>query len=304
MCIRSIARRLALPAAAAFAVSVLALGAQTTPSATPAAPATTPSTVVMTVGSTHVTAGEFDALIAGLPDQVREQAESNKRAVAEQYAHILALDAAARAQRLDQDPSFQAHLRLMRENALAQALIAHLVSEAHPSPAAVSAFYQAHQQDFEQVKVRHILITDTATPNAQSKRTPAEAKALIDRIAAKLKAGQHFSALAKRYSDDPGSKNKGGELGYINHGQTVPSFDKVVWSLQPGQVSAPFKSRFGYHIVQVQARKTQPLASVQSKIEKALVNQKVRQEIQAISAAHPAHLNSAYFGGAPAAPKL
>ncbi|MGH9533570.1 MAG: peptidylprolyl isomerase [Terriglobales bacterium] len=289
------ARGWALGTVAALAFSALAVGAQTPSSA---ARVTGPNTVVMTVGATRITAAQFDALIAGLPTQVRAQAEANKRAVADQYARILALDEAARQRHLDQDPTFQAHLRLARENALANALLEHLAAAAHPSGAAVSAFYQAHHAEFEQVKVRHILITDTQTPHAHSTRTPAEAKALIDRIAAKLKAGQRFSVLAKEYSDDPGSKDKGGELGYIRHGQTVPAFDQVIWSLQPGQVSAPFRSPFGYHVVQVEARKTDPLASVRADIEKALVNQQVRREIQAITAAHPAQLNRSYFGAA------
>lgn len=292
---------MASPALAALLL--LSASAQASAPASSSA-AVAPSTVVMTVGATRVTAAQFNALVAGLPAQVRSEAEADKRAVADQYARILALDAAAKEQHLDQDPEFQAHLRLARENALANALIEHLAARAHPSAAAIAAYYQAHHADFEQVKVRHILITDNQTPNGPSQRTPAEAKTLIDRIAAKLKAGQKFSVLAAKYSEDPGSKDKGGELGYLSHGQTVPAFDHVIWSLQPGQTSAPFQSRFGYHIVQVQARKTAPLASVRDKIEKELVSERLRLQIEAIAKAHPAHLNASFFGpaSAPAAP--
>lgn len=288
---------LASPALAALLV-VSAQAQAAAPAASSSAVA--PSTVVMSVGATQVTAAQFNALVAGLPEQVRAEAEANKRAVADQYARILALDAAAEQQHLDQDPTLQAHLRLARENALANALIQRLAEQAHPSAAAVTAYYQAHRADFEQVKVRHILITDNQTPNGPSQRTPAAAKALIDRIATKLKAGQKFSLLAAKYSEDPGSKDKGGELGYLSHGQTVPAFDHVIWSLQPGQTSPPFKSRFGYHIVQVQARKTAPLDSVRDKIEKQLVSESLRQQVEAIAKAHPAHLNASFFGPAPA----
>lgn len=293
--------RLAVLATTAALVSVLALGAQTAPAKSGAA-AVAPDTVVMTVGTTHVTAAQFDALLAGLPAQVRSEAEAHKRAVAEQYAHILALDTAAEQQHLDREPQLRAQLRLARENALANALIAHLAAQARPSATAVTAYYQAHHADFEQVKVRHILITDNQSPNAQTQRTPAEAKALIDSIAAKLKAGQKFSALAAQYSDDTGSKDKGGELGYVSRGETVPAFDRIIWSLQPGQISAPFQSRFGYHIVQVEARRTMPLESVRAKIEKKLVTARLHQEVEAIAHAHPAHLNAGYFGPAPAPP--
>jgi foldase protein PrsA len=92
----------------------------------------------------------------------------------------------------------------------------------------------------EQVKARHILVPDLATAN---------------KIEAMLKKNPNdFAALAEKYSTDPGSKDKGGELGWFRRGQMVPSFDKVAFSEPVGAISPPVKSPFGYHIIQVEAR--------------------------------------------------
>jgi foldase protein PrsA len=90
-----------------------------------------------------------------------------------------------------------------------------------------------------QVQARHILVADLAT---------------AQKIEAQLKAGKDFAALAHQYSIDPGSKDKGGELGTFRRGQMVPAFDAAAFSLPVGQISAPVKSPFGYHIIQVEKR--------------------------------------------------
>lgn len=267
-------------------------------SSTPAAAA--PGSVVLRVGQQTVTAREFDALIAGLPEQERAAAAAHKREVANEYAQVLAMDQEAERRKLDRGEAFAMQMRLSREKALADALVADLRSAAQPSDADVQAYYTSHRSDFEQVRARHILVADRATPRANSRRTKAAAKAKIDSIAARLKKGESFATLAKLDSDDPGSKAKGGELGFLSHGQTVPQFDSVLWSLKPGQVSPPFESPFGFHIVQVEERRTVPLAQVKDQIASQLANAKVRQELTAITAAAKPQLNQAYFGPAPA----
>ena len=259
-----------------------------------------PGSVVLRVGQQTVTAREFDALIAGLPEQERAAAAAHKREVANEYAQVLAMDQEAERRQLDRGEAFAMQMRLSREKALADALIANLRTAAQPSAADVQAYYTSHQNDFEQVRARHILVADSGTPRANSHRTKAAAKAKIDAIAASLKRGESFATLAKEDSDDPGSKAKGGELGYISHGQTVPQFDSVLWSLKPGQVSAPFESPFGFHIVQVEERRTVPLADVKDQIASQMASAKVRQELTAITAAAKPQLNEAYFGPAPA----
>ncbi len=100
-----------------------------------------------------------------------------------------------------------------------------------------------------QTNVRHILVM----PNEI--RSDADAKARIDQIYNKLTNGGDFTELAKEYSDDPGSAVNGGDLGWINPGDMVPAFDNMMNDIAPGQLSQPFKSKFGWHVLEVEGRK-------------------------------------------------
>lgn len=100
-----------------------------------------------------------------------------------------------------------------------------------------------------QAKVRHILI------QTNELRDAARSKELIDQLYQRLQAGEDFAELAREFSDDPGSAASGGDLGWVSPGDMVPAFDKTMAAAQPGQLSQPFESRFGWHILQVQERK-------------------------------------------------
>ena len=101
------------------------------------------------------------------------------------------------------------------------------------SGADVQQYYNDHHQQFqvpEEVRVRHILIK---VPNGANAQTVAAAKEKAEGILKQLKSGGNFADLAKKYSDDPGSKAQGGELGFIQHGTTVPAFDQAASRCRP-----------------------------------------------------------------------
>ncbi len=129
----------------------------------------------------------------------------------------------------------------------------------------VQDYYNAHKVQYgvpASRDVRHILV---------------KTKAQADKIYAQLKAGGNFAALAKRFSQDPGSKATGGKL-TVSKGQTVPPFDKVAFSLKTGELSPPVKTQFGWHIIQalsaVKPAKTTPFSQVKASIQQQLLQQK------------------------------
>lgn len=104
----------------------------------------------------------------------------------------------------------------------------------------------------EQVRARHILM------QVDKNATLADKTAVLNKIKKvqkELKAGADFAELAKKYSDDPGSKTRGGDLGFFSKGDMVPEFEKVAFSLNVGQVSDPVLTDFGYHIIKVEEKK-------------------------------------------------
>lgn len=96
-----------------------------------------------------------------------------------------------------------------------------------------------------QYQVRHILIQPSEVVS------PENAKQHIDSIYNRLKAGEDFAVLASTFSNDPGSARDGGSLGWVNPGVMVPEFETKMKSTPVGQMSAPFQSQFGWHILQV-----------------------------------------------------
>jgi peptidyl-prolyl cis-trans isomerase D len=145
------------------------------------------------------------------------------------------------------------------------------------SDADVLAYYNAHKDQYqvkEQSKVRHILI---AVPAGSDAKVDAAAKSKAEDILKQIKSGGNFADLASKNSDDPGSKTQGGELGWLDPGKTVPEFDKAAFSLPVGQTSDLIKTQFGYHILQVEDKKTahlRPLAEVKAEIVPVLEQQR------------------------------
>jgi len=267
-----------------------------------AAAASAADPVVISVGTSQIRASQFNALIKAAPPENQAAMEANKRAVADELGKMLALVQEAQRRGLDQDATFKAQMMLARDNALAKAVVDKLQASAAPTDAQAKAYYDAHLAEFGQTKVKHILVGDNEVQGSPNQRTQADALAKVNQIEAKLKAGGDFAALAKTDSDDPGSKDKGGELGDVAPGQTVPEFDTAIKTLPVGQVSDPVHTRFGYHIIVVEARDTMPFEQAKSSISDQLTTQTVTGEIDKIAANAHITVSDSYFGPAKPTP--
>ncbi|MBD9461864.1 SurA N-terminal domain-containing protein [Pseudomonas sp. Pdm06] len=126
----------------------------------------------------------------------------------------------------------------------------------------------------EQRRAAHILI------EVNDKVTEAQAKAKIEEIQARLAKGESFEALAKEFSQDPGSANNGGDLGYAGPGVYDPEFEKALYALSKDQVSAPVRTDFGLHLIKllgVEAPEVPTFASLKDKLTRELKTQQVEQ---------------------------
>ncbi|QAX84494.1 peptidylprolyl isomerase [Pseudomonas sp. DTU12.3] len=126
----------------------------------------------------------------------------------------------------------------------------------------------------EQRRAAHILI------EVNDKTTEAQAKAKIEEVEARLAKGEKFEALAKEFSQDPGSANNGGDLGYAGPGVYDPAFEKALYSLNKDQVSAPVRTDFGFHLIKllgVEAPEVPTLASLKDKLTRELKAAQVEQ---------------------------
>jgi peptidyl-prolyl cis-trans isomerase D len=116
--------------------------------------------------------------------------------------------------------------------------------------------YQANVQQYQvpnRVHVEHILLMTVGKTDAEVEEIK---KTADDVLKQSKKPGAKFEDLAKKYSEDPGTKDKGGDLGWITQGQTVPEFEKTAFGLQKGQTSDLVKTQYGFHIIKVLDKET------------------------------------------------
>jgi peptidyl-prolyl cis-trans isomerase D len=134
--------------------------------------------------------------------------------------------------------------------------------------------------DPEQRQASHILIAVKQDAKPEEK---AAAKAKADDLAKQAKAAPaKFAELAKKYSDDPGSKEQGGDLGYFGRGAMDKPFEDAVFAMkQPGEIVGPVESAFGYHVIEltgVRPEKVKPFEEVKGQIEQDLKRQKAQKQ--------------------------
>lgn len=163
---------------------------------------------------------------------------------------------------------------------------AKLQQQAQVTPQELQSYYNQHRDEYrvpDEVKVRHILIKTPEPVNGKvDEKAVEEAKTKAESVLKQVQAGGNFAELAKKDSDDPGSKDKGGELGWIQHGQTVPEFDHAAFALKPGETSGLVRSTFGFHIIQVEDKHeahVKPLDEVKAQIEPTIAAQKAATEV-------------------------
>ncbi len=130
-----------------------------------------------------------------------------------------------------------------------------VVGPIEPTDQELSAYLEEHREKYdtpERVRARHILIR---VPENASEAEIAQAKKQIEDIKKELENGADFAELAKQHSQDPGSAPKGGDLGFFTRGQMVQEFEDAAFALEPGQVSDPVRTQFGFHLIKVEEKK-------------------------------------------------
>jgi len=171
-----------------------------------------------------------------------------------------------------------------RDIAIARLIDTEIASKVALKPAQVEDFYKNNQEKFKQpesVRASHILI---AFPEGADAAAKAQAKAKAQKVLKDVKAGKDFAALAREHSQDPGSAQNGGDLGFFPQGQMVGPFNDVAFTLKPGATSDLVETQFGYHIIRVaekQPARAVPLEEVRPKIEQYLQNQNRETETDA-----------------------
>lgn len=264
-------RRLLRPlVATAFGAGVLfAVSVDTRPSTaqSPTAASTQSSKPLAQVDGKVITEADIELAEQELGSELNQLPESARRRILLEYLiENQVFAAAADAAKMSDGPVFEQRMTYWRRRALRDLYFESKVRDG-VTDADAKAFYDKQIktiQPREEIKASHILVEDEA-----------KAKEIADQLA----KGGDFSALAKEHSGDPGSKERGGDLGYFGRGQMVPEFEAAAFALEVGKVSAPVKSAFGWHIIKLDDKRTEPLPTfddVKDRIMHSLLQQKAR----------------------------
>jgi parvulin-like peptidyl-prolyl isomerase len=170
----------------------------------------------------------------------------------------------------------------MRNLVLRDKLVADITKNLKVDDAAVKQYYEANAGEFtvqDSREVRHILLT---VRKKDKSIDWAKSRAQADDVYAQLKSGADFAALAKKYSQDPGSKDSGGKY-TISRGQMVAPFEQTAFALDTGELSRPVKTEYGYHLIEplgpVKRGHVTPFAEAASGIKQQLLSSKKEEAL-------------------------
>lgn len=242
-----------------------------------------PEHVIMHVNGEAITESEFSAAFSQLPQEMQQQftSEAGKQAFAEQMVRLKILEQEGRKMGVEKDPKVAGQLAADQTNILAAATAQKLTPA--PTNAAVQKFYDENKKSFEAMELSHILIAyeGGAVPPRNGKAlSQQEALKKAQSVAQQAKGGANFANLAKQYSDDASSADRGGALGPFSPGMLPPEIESHVFRLQPGQVSDPVPSRYGIHIFKAGEHTSQPLEQVRQGITRRVQQQATLDKVE------------------------
>jgi parvulin-like peptidyl-prolyl isomerase len=272
----------------AFALAACAAHAQTQ---SPVADATP----VIESGGLALTKFEFEQLIATEPRYQGAAAVSEgRRSLAANFGKALGLEAEARRRKLEEDPKIALKIRHATHQILAYELISQLRRDYLADQAKLEAEYERSKTAYEQPRVRLIYVrtagASAAAPAGRKELSVDEAGARAATLRARLAAGADFAALAKGESDDLGSRDRGGDIGFVVRGTTAGAFETAAYSLPVNQLSEVIQTQDGFYLIRVEDRQPMTLG----RVKEIIANDLAHKEAERLMAGYK--LNEAYFG--------
>ncbi len=226
------------------------------------------SQVLATFDHETITVEDYKEALKTLPVQLQWAVSQNKELRARFLDNLVTkrmLIKTAQKSGIKEDPEMKRKIEEFKNELILDKYLKSKLGNIKVNDDEAKAYYEKHKDEFttpKEVRARHILV-----------KTQKEA----EKIYQELKKGADFAQLAKKYSIDKASAQKGGELGFFTQGDMVKAFSQVAFSLKPGEISKPVKTPFGYHIIQVEEVKPphqKSFKEVKEEIKKKLLQEK------------------------------
>ncbi|HST20689.1 MAG TPA: peptidylprolyl isomerase [Blastocatellia bacterium] len=245
---------------------------------------------------------DFDTFLQSNP-QFQQRAQGPQREqFRKQYGEFKVVADLARKENLEDDSLTKLGILLDSSQILQNAYLSELGKNADTlvSDQDIEQYYNDHKNDFEEIRVRHVLVSTQPPPpdpgapadkDGKDKPKPKqltkeEARQKAQALLERARKGEDFAKLARENTDDLGSKDKGGEYDFFSRGKMVPEFEAGAFPLKPGEISDLVETPFGFHIIKLEERRPGPPPSdpkVRQQITDKMKEQKLKDRIDEIA---------------------
>ncbi len=237
--------------------------------------AATDINVTITVNKTPIPQTRIDLRLKVAAQQGQPDSPELRKAIRDDLINLEVISQDAVKKGLDKQPEVVQQIELTRQTALANAYVMDFVKSHPVSEDAIKQEYENQKSHYgnKEYKVEHILVD-----------TEKEAQAIVAEL---KKKGSKFDKIAKKSSKDPGSKDKGGDLGWTIPSSFVPPFGEAILKLNKGEISAPVQTQYGWHVIKlddVRDLKIPTIEEARGNLEKRLQQQAIQEAIKGLRA--------------------
>lgn len=248
---------------------------------------------------TVVTRRQFETMLEGIGLTTEVNSQAAKRNLAEGYVQLLALADAGEQVGIDKDQHFQELMEIVRVRTLAEAYRHSLDAKyGNPSDAEIAAYYNQHQEEFEQLRIDRIsipFVNHKLPPSAQA-AFAKKARAAADKIRERAAAGEDMHQLQVEVAASLGLTTPATtDLGARKKGTLPPAVEQDIFNLKPGQVTKVEEEQTGFNIYKVRSRDTVPLEAAKNDIVRELHRKNLAAAIKQIMANVHTTLNQQFF---------
>lgn len=240
--------------------------------------------ILAKIGTKTITTADLNRVIGYYEPEQQKVIENNpqiKENILWQIVRSTVIAQVAKKKGFDKKPEIRNQQEMIINNFLATIYLQkEVVEKVTITENKARAYYQDHGDLFktpEMIRVKHILIkTESTAPEEEKKKAKAKAEETLK----KLKDGGDFSKLATEVSEDPGTKDKGGDLDFFPKGTMIPAFEEVAFALKPGEISGLVETEYGYHVIKMEEKKDallEPYEKIKDKVKDQAL-QEMRKE--------------------------
>lgn len=242
--------------------------------------------IVAKIGDRKITLSDFQKIIGYFDPERQKMLDANpqlKETVLKQVVQSIALSDVAKQKGFDKKPEVREQLQFFSDNFLANEYLKKEVAEKISiTDEELKSYYDSHPSEFqmpEMMRARHILVRiDSEASDDDKKKAREKAETFLKRI----NSGEDFAKLATEVSEDPGSKTKGGDLGFFPRGRMVKPFEDAAFALAPGTVSGIVETQFGFHIIKSEEKRdstVEAFDAVKDRLRQKLLQERTRQQV-------------------------